>query len=132
MRYNSAKGFLFLAVMILLVVMVIFSLIAKAYTGLVIISLVIILFLWIWFDTYYVIQGKELLYKSAFIKGVISIESIYEIERNKTMYAGLKPALAMKGLVVKYNKYDDIYLSPKDADDFIAALKEVNPNINII
>jgi hypothetical protein len=132
MRYYSAKGFLFLAVMTLLVVMAIFSIMTKVYVASAIIGLVIILFLWIWFDTYYVIQGKELLYKSAFIKGSISIDTIYEIERNKTMYAGLKPALAMKGVVVKYNKYDDIYLSPKDADGFVEALKGVNPNIKIV
>jgi hypothetical protein len=132
MRYYSAKGFLFLAVMTLLVVMAIFSIMTKVYVASAIIGLVIILFLWIWFDTYYVIQGKELLYKSAFIKGSISIDTIYEIERNKTMYAVLKPALAMKGVVVKYNKYDDIYLSPKDADGFVEALKGVNPNIKIV
>jgi hypothetical protein len=132
MRYNSAKGFLFIAAMILVAGLGIFSLISKIYPAAVIVGLVIILFLWIWFDTYYQIRDKELFYKSAFIKGTISIDSIYEIERNKTMYSGLKPALATKGLIVKYNKYDDIYLSPKDADGFVAALLAVNPGIKVI
>jgi hypothetical protein len=132
MRYYSAKGFIVFAAIILVAVMAIFSLVTQVYVAAIISGLALILFLWIWFDTYYVISDKELLYKSGFIKGAINIDSIYEIERNKTRYSGIRPSLSMKGLIVKYNKYDDIYLSPKDADGFLEALKQVNPNIKIV
>jgi hypothetical protein len=132
MRYNSAKGFIFIAAMTLVIVLGAISLISGLYVASGIIGLVVILFLWIWFDTYYEIKGNELFYKSAFIKGSINIDSIYEITRDKTMYVGLKPALALKGLIIRYNKYDDIYLSPKDADGFIEALRQINPAINIV
>jgi hypothetical protein len=33
--------------------------------------------------------------------------------------------------VVAFNKWDDVYLSPADADGFIAALKKINPDIEV-
>lgn len=132
MRYNSAKGGIFLAAIVLVASLAIFSLVLKIYVAATIVGLVFGLFIWMLFDTYYIINDRQLFYKCAFIKGSISIDAIYEIERNKTMYSGLKPALARRGLIIKYNKYDDIYLSPKDADRFVAALKGINPEIMII
>jgi hypothetical protein len=132
MKFNSAKGFVFPAVIGLLAVLIVLSLVAQAYLAAFITGLVLLLFIWMLYNTYYVIKDNQLLYRSAFLKGVISIDAIYEIERNKTMYAGLKPALATKGLIVKYNKYDDIYLSPKDADEFVEALIKINPAIKIV
>jgi hypothetical protein len=132
MKFNSAKGFVFPAVIVILVIMAVLSLVAQVYLAAFIIGLVLLLFIWMLYNTYYVIKDNQLLYRSAFLKGVISIDAIYEIERNKTMYAGLKPALATKGLIVKYNKYDDIYLSPKDADGFVEALIQINPAIKIM
>ncbi|MES2426617.1 MAG: PH domain-containing protein [Bacteroidota bacterium] len=132
MKFNSAKGFVFPAVIVILAIMAVLSLAAQVYLAAFIIGLVLLLFIWMLYNTYYVIKDNQLLYRSAFLKGVISIDAIYEIERNKTMYAGLKPALATKGLIVKYNKYDDIYLSPKDANGFVEALIQINPAIKIM
>jgi len=132
MRYNSAKGGIFLAAIVLVAGLGVFSLVAKVYVAFIIIGLTLALFTWMLFDTYYIINDGKLFYKCAFIKGSVSVDAIYEIEQNKTMYSGLKPALARKGLIVKYNKYDDIYLSPQDSNKFIAHLKGINPHINII
>ena len=131
MKFNSAKGFVFPAVIIILAIMAVLSLIVQVYLAAFVIGLVLLLFIWMLYNTYYVIKDNQLLYRSAFLKGVISIDAIYEIERNKTMYTGLKPALATKGLIVKYNKYDDIYLSPKDADEFVEGLIKINPAIRL-
>jgi hypothetical protein len=132
MRYDSAKGFVFPTVIVLLAILTVLSLIAQAYFATLIIGIVLLLFIWMLYNTYYVIKDNQLFYRSAFLKGAISIDAIYEIERNKTMYAGLKPALATKGLIVKYNKYDDIYLSPKDTDRFVEVLTQINPAIKIV
>jgi hypothetical protein len=132
MRYDSAKGFVFPTVIVLLAILTVLSLIAQAYFATLIIGIVLLLFIWMLYNTYYVIKDNQLFYRSAFLKGAISIDAIYEIERNKTMYSGLKPALATKGLIVKYNKYDDIYLSPKDTDGFVEVLTQINPAIKIV
>ncbi|WP_432712253.1 PH domain-containing protein [Pedobacter sp.] len=87
---------------------------------------------WMWHDTYYLIDDNQLLYKSALLRGSIDISSIVEIEKNKKIYAGVKPSLSNKGVVIKYNKWDDIFMSPIDIDHFISALKDVNPGIRTI
>ena len=42
-----------------------------------------------------------------------------------------KPALSHIGLIITYNKYDDIYISPEKSEQFITQLLETNPNITI-
>ena len=44
----------------------------------------------------------------------------------------MKPALATNGIIVKYNKYDEVYLSPRDKDAFIKELLKFNGNIKIV
>lgn len=90
------------------------------------------LVLWIWFNTYYKIAENTLFYRSGPIAGRIEIEKIREISPNKTMYAGLKPALASKGLIIRYEKYNDIYISPAHPEAFINELLKVNPSIVVV
>ncbi len=132
MKFNSKKGKLILIVMLLLFIFWIAAIIGQLWPAVVILTLVIGMFLWIWFDTYYIIKDDKVYYKSAFIKGVISISIIHEIEKNKGLYAGMiKPALSTKGLILKYNRYDDILISPERADEFIAELQKINPEIKV-
>ncbi|MGO3182207.1 MAG: PH domain-containing protein [Aequorivita sp.] len=98
---------------------------------LLVVSAVIGLILWIYFDTSYLIRKNKLYYKSGPFRGNIEINNIYEIIKGKTMWAGLKPATAQKGLIVKYNKYNEIYISPKNNDSFIAELLKLNSRIEI-
>jgi hypothetical protein len=87
--------------------------------------------LWMWFGTYYIIEGNELRYRSGPIHGVIAIDTIRIIITNKTQYVGLKPSLATGGCIIKYNKYDDIYLSPGQQELFVNELIRVNPAIEV-
>jgi hypothetical protein len=91
----------------------------------------VLLILWIIIDTSYAIEDKCLKYRSAFNKGNISIESITEIRKNKTMWVGLKPAIAKNGIIIKYGKFDEIYITPKDYEIMISDLKNINPSIRI-
>jgi len=109
--------------------MTIMSVVGKIYIMTLVLSLVGAYFLWMWFDTYYVIEDDKLLYKSAFLKGSINIDTITEIIKNKKMFSGVKAALSNKGLVVKFNRWDDIYISPKEVDLFIKKIKEINTHI---
>jgi hypothetical protein len=72
-----------------------------------------------------------LIYRSGFVRGKIDILSVKEILKGKTMWSGLKPALATKGLVIKYNKYDEIYVAPESNDEMISDLLKINPEIKI-
>jgi|TARA_R110000782_G_scaffold270486_1_gene372012 hypothetical protein len=92
---------------------------------------VIFLLLWIYFDTSYLLTKEHLIYKSGPIRGKINIADIREVEANKTLYVGIKPALARKGLIIKYNQYDEIYLSPNTNESFIKKLLELNVGIKI-
>jgi len=131
MRYYSAKGYLFIIIIIFLLLFAVFSFINHVYPATVILLIVVSYFIWTWFDTYYVINDGKLLYKCALIKGEIPINTITEVVKNKSSYSGVKPALSLKGITIKYNRWDDIYISPKDADLFINELKEINPAIKI-
>lgn len=102
------------------------------YVSLIILLPLIVYIVWMWYDTYYVIDGDKLFYKSALFKGSIDIQKINEINKKKTIYAGPKPSLSNKGIVIKYNRWDDIYLSPAELDQFIDRLLSINPQIKII
>lgn len=94
--------------------------------------LLLIPLLWAQFTTKYELNNKELKYHSGPIRGKIEIEKIREIIKGKTLWAGLKPAIARNGLIIKYDKYDEIYISPESNDMFVNKILEINPNIKII
>ena len=86
---------------------------------------------WMWFDTGYKIEGGILSYRSGILNGKIAIDSIRKIEKKKELFGGLKPALGTNGIIVHYNKFDDIYLSPENQEAFAQELKARNPQIEI-
>lgn len=43
----------------------------------------------------------------------------------------MRPALDFGGLLVYYNKYDKIYISPGRQQDFIDTLLMLNPDIEV-
>jgi hypothetical protein len=89
-------------------------------------------FLWIYFGTCYILKDKKLFYKSAFVSGQIDVTKIREIIKGRTTWAGMKPATAAKGLLIKFNTFDEIYISPEDNDSLIEALKEINDKIRVM
>lgn len=91
----------------------------------------ILLILWIYFDTSYGLVKGDFIFKSAFLKGKIPVKSIHEIIQGKTMYVGIKPAMAQRGLIIKYNKYDEVYIASENDDEIIKDFLEINGNIKI-
>lgn len=91
----------------------------------------LVLLLWIYFDTFYKIEGGKLKYRSAFLRGEVEISKIYEIVKGKTLWVGIKPALATNGLIIKYNRFSEIYLAPENNDEMISDLLKINHNIKI-
>ena len=99
----------------------------------VIVIICALVLLWILLDTKYVINHSYLHYYSGPIRGKIDIFNINSIEQQKGWFvnATMKPALGSKGFIIKYNKFDDIYVSPRDKKRFVEALLDLNPQIII-
>ncbi len=137
MIFKSRKslwiGVILGAVVLLMIFIAVTTLIDTPKKWLVLLPLLVgfLLPIWLWFDTYYQLENAQLKYKSAFIKGSINIFDIGEVIVGKTWFVGLKPALATKGLIIKYNRWDEIYISPEKEILFLEELLKVNPKIKI-
>tara|TARA_R110001592_G_scaffold307299_2_gene580550 strand:+ start:53307 stop:53735 length:429 start_codon:yes stop_codon:yes gene_type:complete len=91
-----------------------------------------ILLTWMLMGTSYIMNKEYLRYKAGPIKGKIALDSIRQVKVGKTLYVGLKPATARNGIVIYYNKYDEIYISPKSNSHFVEELKKLNPSIEVL
>ena len=89
------------------------------------------LLLWINFQTEYELSQTELKYRSGPLCGKIELDRIKEIIKGKTMWSGFKPATARHGLIIKYDRYEEIYISPKTNDLFIEEILKLNSRIKI-
>jgi len=88
-------------------------------------------FIYITFFTNYKIEGNSIRYRFGFLKGNISIEDIKLVQLGKTMWVARKCDLASKGMIISYNRFDEIYFTPKEQDLFLEELQKINPNIKI-
>lgn len=90
--------------------------------------------IWVLLDTRYVIKNNNLYYRSGPFRGRLGIEKINKIE----YYSGynvpttFKPALDYKGYLIFFGKFESIYVSPKNATEFINELMKINPNIEVV
>ena len=141
MKFKSEKDTLFsliiLGVNTFLVAIIVFEMIHEKmdlYEYLIIILTfgIVGLLFWIYYGTNYKLsKHNELIYKSGPFKGKIKIDQITEIIKNKTLWIGIKPATSRKGLIIKYDKYNEIYISPKTNELFIEEILKLNREINI-
>jgi hypothetical protein len=139
MRYPSAKkpliGLIFLIVTLLLLGSTATAVLEAGGVPGVIMLIVMAVLLWffysIWFQTYYDLDSEMLYYRSGPMKGRIPISNIHKVVySHRFFYYGNKPALDMtSGLIIRYNKYDEIYISPADKAGFVDALQKANPAI---
>lgn len=83
--------------------------------------------------TEYKIKNNLLYWQSGPFYGKIDIKSISKIKHHDGIFVPTiwKPALSQKGLIITYNKFDDIYISPQKEVEFIAEIVAINPNIEI-
>ncbi|MEO8886435.1 MAG: PH domain-containing protein [Mucilaginibacter sp.] len=134
MTYESKKDWVLPAAMGVLLIITILPVSDGKWGVVLLIAPVLAWFLWMWFDTYYIIKDGELFYKSSFMKGSVPISTMHQIIRhNKGLHScSLKPALSIKGLIIKYNRWDDMFVSPENAEQFIAELQAINPAITVV
>jgi hypothetical protein len=125
----------FIAVLVLLPFLI-FSLDAEDFSEQPYILLTLLvplaLLLWVFFGTWYQIGNGKLKYRSGFLMGEINISDVRQLIVGDTMWIGIKPAMARKGIIVKYNRYDEIYIAPENNLEFAEDLKSLNPTIEII
>src|SRR5690606_6166328 len=70
----------------------------------------LVLILWPLFNTHYQIRAEKPIYRPGYVHGEIDINSIREIIKGKTMWIRFKPSLATGGLIIKFNRFNEIYL----------------------
>lgn len=81
--------------------------------------------------TQYIINENQLIVKSTWIVNErIDISKISKIENSNSVLSS--PALSLDRLRIRYNKYDEILISPKEKKEFINVLLKINPTIEII
>ncbi|MES2544339.1 MAG: PH domain-containing protein [Bacteroidota bacterium] len=142
-RFSSSKNIFLYGFMIVLCVFLLFILYILPldtrenqppdWVFYILIPTIVIGLIWILCDTKYIIKNKLMYYSSGPIRGKIDIEKIREVTYHSGWYVStiLKPALGTNGLLIRYNQFDDIYISPKEQEEFIAELIKINPNIII-
>lgn len=93
----------------------------------------LLLLLSIALKTEYKINKNLLYWQSGPFFGKIDIKTIQKIQHHNGIFVPTiwKPALSQIGLIITYNKYDDIYISPVKQKEFIEILLEINPSIEI-
>ena len=81
---------------------------------------------WMFASTVYVIDGANLLVRCGPTKLVVPIDSITAIERGSLASA---PAMSLSRLCVRYGKFSEVNISPKDKRGFINAIQARVPHL---
>lgn len=101
------------------------GILSKEYTLSIVFTILLVLFYFLAKSIQYKIDGENLI----IWKTKIPIQSIHKIYRTRIPLSS--PALSLDRIGIVYNKYDEIFISPKERDEFIKELLKVNPNIEV-
>ncbi len=130
----------FLFVLLLPIVLI---LIINAFSGepiekslipiLILSGFLLFLFSILYATTYYKIENEQVIISMFFYKTKINISEIRRIKHSNSLIKTnlYKPSFHYKGIEIEYNKYDDIFISPKNNELFINQLLQRNPKIEI-
>ena len=81
-------------------------------------------------STRYIINENQLVVKCMFIvNDKIEISKIKRIEKTNSILSS--PALSLDRMAIRYNKFDEVYISPKDKQAFVDDLLKINPEIDV-
>lgn len=103
----------------------------ESYFPIIIVLLAGVILTSMFFFTKYELSSKYLRYRCGIISGKIEVGRIREIRVGETMWVGMKPATATKGLIIKYDKYEELYISPDSNERFVEAILKIKPDIVI-
>ena len=91
---------------------------------LIVLTFLALLFISIYKTTYFRLDQHNLFCKSLIFKKEIPYSSIRKVEKQQGIYVGIKFSTAWKGIIVYYNKYDELLISPENEEIFIAKIHE--------
>jgi hypothetical protein len=135
-QYPSKKGVLTGSILVGVVLFMLGEMVLLPFRekpmAYVLLAVPIALIAWMWFGTSYRIDATHLHFASGPLRGKIALTAITQLTCGETMWAGYRPALARKGIVVRYNRWDEIYVSPKEQEAFVAELVARNPKIAVV
>ena len=78
------------------------------------------------FLTKFIITSTDLICVTLFWKKIIPLNSFRKVEKQTGLFAGWKISTAYKGVIIHYNKYDELLISPDREQIFIS---EINNRI---
>ena len=91
-------------------------------------SLIFAFVLHLFFGTHYTIENNKLKIKCGiFSYKPIEVDKIKEVSKTKSIISA--PAPSFDRIEIKYGKFDEIIISPKDKLNFTNDLVIINPNI---
>lgn len=82
-----------------------------------------------WFRTGYQIENETIKIKSGLFHTKVNIRDIRKITKEKSVLAGA--SLAIDRLVLHFDNYKQLQISPKKEAEFIELLQSKNPNIEL-
>jgi hypothetical protein len=140
MIYNTRKDLLFKIVFIITILICLGAILPallndsiKRYSLLLVVginALSIVFLTLIYFKTYYTLNNQFLRYQSGPFFGKVKIDKITRVDFGKTQWVGLRRyGLAQKGLIIYFNNYDDLYISPEHPEKFIEQMLSYNDKI---
>lgn len=104
------------------------SIIEGEWIGYIGIVLCLLFIVFISKSTRYIISENYLIVKCMFIvNDKIEISKIRKIEKTNSILSS--PAFSLDRIAIKFNKYDEVYISPKERQAFIDELLKINPEI---
>ncbi|KXX70566.1 PH domain-containing protein [Flammeovirga sp. SJP92] len=81
-------------------------------------------------NTFYIIDGNMLQIKSGILVNIkIPIDAISKVKKTNSLLSS--PALSFDRLDIRYTKYSNVLISPKNKIEFIEKLLESNPSIDV-
>lgn len=89
----------------------------------------IIGYIWLFFGTGYELTTDYLKYTNGPLRGKIQLSEIKEVIIGSTYWAGA--AMAQQGLILKYGKFDELRITPREPELFIKKITEYNPSIKV-
>lgn len=110
----------------------------SAITSIAISIIILVFFVYTYFNTFYTIRNNNLLIKNSFILNqTIDIQQIKKIVKSNSWEKA--SALSMDRLEIKYNEkpavhynfYDNVIISPENKEEFIENLLKINPKIEV-
>jgi hypothetical protein len=80
--------------------------------------------IWCWGETYYLIDDRELHYRSGIFRGSIDLRRINSVKKAAYPNTGSRPALGRTGLMIDYEVGYQLFVSPADEAGFLKALED--------